>query len=675
MAILGNTPYFYYGTSSLGMKDWKVGSFKRQGRTFAFIPKVPAYAYQLGVLIRRYVKSGELTYTNIFPNEKAKEIIRDLRNLSELYIFNEKLKAGKEKPMDYPHNEEMPPFPYQRIGTTLLIANPFYALFCEQGTGKTRMTIDALNYLYDKGIRKVLVATPNSVIYSWVSDIKKFCVVPYRVFPAVVAKRKAISQWLEADREKLNFLIIGYDFLWRLFPDLRTGKDIDHYKENYEKDYKSLINACKKAYKSRDYREKLKKKIIDKLLTENDRKVKAVLQDTLMALNLLDEVDVVIADESQRIKTNSAKRTKSFIRIAFNAKRKYLLSGTPITNSPIDIFSQTKFLQFFMIPTLTKFKLYFVDTANKGHYEIVRGIRKGKEEEFKRFINSFSFIVKKQDVLKDLPEKMFVEREIVLGEQASNAYKALEMEMAAEVRVAIELEEKAKSIDEENKEEKKKIQKELITTASHILTKIIRLSQLTSGFLVDDEDSKPYPIDNAKIEAVLELLEELGEKKVIIWGNFKYEIERLYKAIKKAGYKTAFITGDVKVKDRKKILADFQDGDLQVLIANPATLSTGVTLTATDVAVYYSLTYRLEDFLQSQDRIHRIGQKSKRVTYYILLSRLNPKVAKSETEQTRTIDRQIYKALRNKERIANNVVKFAKEYLESENESRVESNQ
>ena len=673
MAVVGKTPLFYYGTSLFGLEDWKIGSFKKNGKTYVYLPKVPAFVYQFAKAVAVHTKAGEITYSSVFPNKNGKEIVKDMKELAKLFVFNEKLKRGLVNPLEYPHNEELPPFSYQRIGTSLLIANPFYALFCEQGTGKTRMTIDALNALFQKGeISKVIVATPNSVIYSWVSDLKKFCVVPYRVFPAIAKKRQAIRDWLEAPRDALNILIIGYDFLWRLFPNFRTGKDIETYRETDEKELQSLLRACKKAYRSREYRQKLKEKLLEKILKEPSRSKKAVLQDTLLMLDILDEVDVAIADESQRIKTNSAKRTKAFLITAFNAKRKYILTGTPITNSPIDIFSQAKFLQFFMIPTLTKFKTYFVNFTDKGKYEIVKGLKKEKEEEFKRFLNGFSFIVKKQDVLKDLPEKMFITREVVLSEKASNVYKALETEMAAEVSVAVKLEEEAKEISEEEKEKKKEIQKQLITTAAHILTKIIRLNQLTSGFIVDDDESEPYQIDKAKIEAVLELLEELGDKKVIIWGNYKYEIHTLYKAIKKAGYKAAYITGEVPVKKRKEILAEFQDGDLQVLIANPATLSTGVTLTATDVAIYYSLTYKLEDFLQSQDRIHRIGQKSKCVTYYILLSRLHPKVEPRESEQTRTIDRKIYKALQNKERIANDVVKFAKEYLESEDEKSLE---
>ena len=674
MAIVGKTPLFYYGTSLFGVEDWKLGNFKKNGKNYVYLPKIPAYVYQFAKAVTTHAKAGEITYSSVFPNEKGKEIVQEMKKLAKQFVFNEKLKRNLVAPLEYPHNEELPPFSYQKIGTSLLIANDFYALFCEQGTGKTRMTIDALNALFEREkISKVIVATPNSVIYSWISDLKKFCVVPYRAFPAITKKREAIREWLDAPRNALNFLIIGYDFLWRLFPDLRTGRDIELYKEDNEKELQSLLRACKKAYRSREYRKKLKEKLLEKLLSESSVSKKAVLQDTLLMLDILDEVDVVIADESQRIKTNSAKRTKAFLITAFNAKRKYLLSGTPITNSPVDIFSQAKFLHFFMIPTLSKFKTYFVNTVNTGRYEMVKGLKREKEEEFKRFLNSFAFIVKKQDVLKDLPEKLFVTREVVLSEKASKVYKALETEMAAEVSVAVKLEEQAKSVSEEEKDKKKEIQKQLITTAAHILTKIIRLNQLTGGFIVDDDESEPYPIDKAKIEAVLEILEELGDKKVIIWGNYKYEILRLYKEIAKAGYKVAYITGDVSVKKRKEILSDFQNGDLQVLIANPATLSTGVTLTATDVAIYYSLTYKLEDFLQSQDRIHRIGQKSKSVTYYILLSRLHPKVEPRESEQTRTIDRKIYKALQNKERIANDVVKFAKEYLEKEDEESVES--
>ena len=665
MAIVGKTKHFFYGTTIVGVDDWKIGTFKKDKREFKFLPTVPYYVSQFAKSVNNYLKSKILTIDSVFPKNRE-ELIKEVKKYLKLYLLSEKIKRGKEPPLEYPHNEELPPYPYQRIGTSLLILNDFYALFCEQGTGKTRMSIDALNYLYENNdIRKVLIATPNSVIYSWVSDFKKFCVVPYRLFPAVTKKRQVIKEWLEAPDDALNVLIIGYDFLWRLFPDLRSDRYIDVFKEVAgEKKLKSFLNACKKAYKGRKYRQNLKKKIMDILLKENNPYIKSLMQDTLTALEILDTTQVVIADESQRIKTHSAKRTRAFLRIALNAERKYILSGTPITNTPLDIVSQMKFLHILSVPTIQKFKLYFVDAVNKGQYELVKGIKKGKEEEFKQLINGFSFIVKKEDVLKDLPDKIFIEREVILPEQASKAYRMLEREMAAELNVAIKLEEEAKSLSEEDTEKKKEIQKQLITTASHLLTKLVRLNQLTGGFLVDDDDEKPYPVHREKINAVLEILEELGDKKAIIWANYRYEVEMIYKAIKKAKYKCAYITGEVDIKKRKQILQDFQEGDLQVLIANPATLSTGVTLTATDTAIYYSLTFKLEDFLQSQDRIHRIGQNSSVVTYYIILSRLHPSVVPAESEQTRTIDRKIYKSLQGKQRIANEVVKFAKEYLE-----------
>ena len=158
----------------------------------------------------------------------------------------------------------------------------------------------------------------------------------------------------------------------------------------------------------------------------------------------------------------------------------------------------------------------------------------------------------------------------------------------------------------------------------------------------------------------MEILEEIGKEPVVIWANYKAEISMLYKELKKAKYNVRTITGETSIKERGEIIRDFQAGNIDVLVANPKTLGTGVTLTRARYCIYYSLTFNLEDFLQSQDRLHRIGQKHN-VVYYILLSVFPIKV-KGEVP----IDREIYRSLQDKKNLADDILGFAKKVLYNE---------
>ncbi len=648
------------GQNSLGFKvkntDIKVGlpytrNFPKRKKEFYVIADLPFYVEHF--LVRPLMKVKEKGLISSFWALDNKEEIQKLKErivrLRKIYTFNEKVKAKEIPPLVYPYKLE--PFPHQRIGTSLLIANKAYALFMEQGTGKTKTVIDALNYLYEKkGYSKVIVFAPNSVIYSgWGGDIECNQTVPYRLFYATegnrAEKRTKMMQWVKADDKALNYLFLSYDFWWRLFPYLRS--DVDQLRVKYSKFLDKLAKKFRKAITSPTKREKLLKEL-NEVLPQATGKLKELAMDAIVALEVMNAVEILVCDESQKIKNYSANRTKAVIALGFNADRRYLLTGTPITNSPTDLFSQGKTLHSFMFNTKTAFEGYFTTVTNpESRYGGRKVLRSDREQEFQWLMNGFAYIVKKDEVLKDLPPKMFIRRDVLLSKKTTKHYLEMERDLATLIETV-----------------KDKSKEEIFSYAGSVLSKVIRLNQMASGFIVD-ENGTSHPLGDEKLKVVEEILEERGpEKKTVIWGVYTWEIERTVKYLKKKGYKVASITGSTPTKARRDIIKDFQEGNLQIIVANPATLGAGVTLTAADAAIYMSLTYKLEDFLQSQDRIHRIGQGAQQVEYFILLSRLNPEEPRAKGRETKTIDRAIYKALKDKQRIADDVVRFAMQYFE-----------
>jgi len=362
-----------------------------------------------------------------------------------------------------------------------------------------------------------------------------------------------------------------------------------------------------------------------------------------LLFKILDTVDVVVADESQKIKTHSAKRTKAFIYLAQNASRVYILSGTPMPNSPVDIFAQFKVLHPYFFSSKKAFEEHLTTVVlTKGGW---RKYKKAKHKRLEEIIASVSYIVKKDDVLKDLPEKIFIPRDVYLTEKTYRYYQKMKNELAFTIE---EVEEKI---------EKEEVNP--VVYANGVLAKLIKLNQIVGGTVIN-EDGDAIHIGNEKVKEVLEILEEIGKEPVVIWANYKAEISMLYKELKKAKYNVRTITGETSIKERGEIIRDFQAGNIDVLIANPKTLGTGVTLTRARYCIYYSLTFNLEDFLQSQDRLHRIGQKHN-VVYYILLSVFPIKV-KGEVP----IDREIYRSLQDKKNLADDILGFAKKVLYNE---------
>jgi SNF2 family DNA or RNA helicase len=327
-------------------------------------------------------------------------------------------------------------------------------------------------------------------------------------------------------------------------------------------------------------------------------------------------------DESTTIKTPGAKRTKGIIKVGREARYRRIATGSPVTKSPLDLFSQCEFLG----PNNLNYSSYYafqnryavlVERKLPTHtFKQIVGYR--HLEELQKKLNSFSFRVTKEECL-DLPDKVFVRRDIELTDEQRKAYDQMKL-------MALTL-----------------IGGDMMST-NNALTQIMRLHQICCGHVKFD-DGRQVDIPNNRVNELLATTQEVTGK-IIIWANYRRDIENIKAALQKEYGMTAVATyyGDTETEERQEIVTKFQDpdSDLRFFVGNPRTGGYGLTLTAAHTVIYYSNSFDLEVRLQSEDRAHRIGQTNK-VTYIDFIS-------------PGTVDEHIVKALRNKINIASAVL-------------------
>jgi len=338
---------------------------------------------------------------------------------------------------------------------------------------------------------------------------------------------------------------------------------------------------------------------------------------------------LIAIDESTTIKNHKAKRTKSLLKISQEFKYKRILTGSPITKSPMDIFSQADFLK----PKLLGYDSFYAfqsryavlqkRTMGSHSFQQVLGYRNISELTNK--IDRFSFRVLKKDCL-DLPDKLFTVRYVSLTSEQIRMYKEMQKLALAELADG------------------------KLVTAPQVITQMLRLQQLLSGHMRTDE-GELVEVSSYRLDALMSCLEE-ATGKIIIWSRFRYDIQKIQKTLTEHFGESSVVCyyGDTKEDDRQQAINRFQDGDARFFVANPATAGYGLTLTAANTVIYYANDFNLETRSQSEDRCHRIGQRNP-VTYIDLIAE-------------GTIDEKIIKALRDKINISAKVLgEEAREWL------------
>ena len=443
-----------------------------------------------------------------------------------------------------------------------------YAYFMEMGTGKTKVLIDNLAMLYDKGkIDGALIIAPKGVIGTWYKQeipnhlpnhIENVSVMWQSL---ITKKQKNNLDALFKAEEKLHILIMNVEAL-------STSKGTEFAAR--------FLNSHK----------------------------------TLMAI-----------DESTTIKNSSAKRTKNILALSKYAKYRRIMTGSPVTKNPLDLYSQCEFLS----PWLLNFQSFY---AFRNRYAEMKTIHaRGRSiqvvhkfqniGELSDKLKGFSYRVLKEDCL-DLPDKIYIKRNIALTSEQLKLYQQMKTMALAVLN--------GKQV-----------------TSVTVLTQLMRLHQITCGHFTADDGSTQLVKSN-RITELMDVLEEV-EGKAIIWANYQHDITNIIKAIVEEYGEESIVDyyGLTAQEDRQENIQQFQNNPkCRFLIGTPQTGGYGITLTAANTVIYYSNGYDLEKRLQSEDRAHRIGQK-KSVTYVDLICE-------------NTVDEKIVKALRNKINIASEVL-------------------
>jgi len=443
-----------------------------------------------------------------------------------------------------------------------------YAYFMEMGTGKTKVLIDNMSMLYDKGkIDGALIIAPKGVVKTWYEqEIPTH--LPDHIENVTVLWQSNISKTQQEKLETLFEIETALHILVMNVEALSTDKGV---------------------------------KFAHKFLNSHR---------TLMAI-----------DESTTIKTPTAKRTKNIIDLGITAKYRRIMTGSPVTKNPLDLYTQCYFLD----PYLLDFASYY---AFRNRYAVMKTMNvRGRSiqivhkfqnlGELSEIVKRFSYRVLKEDCL-DLPPKNWTKRHIQLSKEQQKVYDEMKKTALATLNGKV-------------------------TSTMTVITQLMRLQQITCGHFVAD-DGTTQEIKNNRITELMDVLDEI-EGKAIIWGHWQRDIQNIVDEIEKVHGPGSVVSyyGLTPQDERQDNIRKFQsDPKCRFMVGTPSTGGYGITLTAANTVIYYSNGYDLEKRLQSEDRAHRIGQK-KNVTYIDIIAE-------------KTVDEKIQESLRKKINIASEVM-------------------
>lgn len=464
------------------------------------------------------------------------------------------------------------PFAHQRKVLEESWRKENYALFMEMGTGKTKVTIDNFANLFLAGeIEGVVIIAPKGVYRNW-SDTE----IPIHLPDEIKYK---VAYWTsspnEVEKKNLEKIFIKEDGVLSIF----------------------VVNV--EAYS------------MDKAFIASVKFMK--LFKTFCCV-----------DESTSIKSTTASRTQKILRMSRLPRYRRILTGTPVTQSPLDVFSQIAFLS----PDILGFKNFFAFRAR--YAKMAQSHWSGKSvktvigfqnlDELSDKIKTVACQIKKEDCL-DLPAKIYEKRLVEMTAEQKKHYENFK-KYAMTVLQDTEI------------------------TATSVLSIVQKLHQISCGFIID-ENGKPHDIGSSKLSELENIIDECpADKKIIIWASYRRNIIMLEEFLKKKYGEDSVVTyfGDTTQVQRQEAVSRFKDQGVatRFFLANARTGGYGLTLVSSSLSIYYANTYSLEERLQSEDRNHRIGQTEK-VTYIDLITK-------------GTVDEKILHALRNKIDIASAVM-------------------
>ena len=463
---------------------------------------------------------------------------------------------------------KMKPYAHQLTALEKSWNRDNFAYFMEMGTGKTKVLIDNLAMLYDKGrVDGALIVAPKGVVGTWYNqELPNH--LPEHIENVTVLWQANINK---KQQDKLDQLF-------------KTGHELHILVMN-----------------------------VEAFSTDKGR---------LFAAKFLRSHKSMIAiDESTTIKNPKAKRTKNILSLSSLAKYKRIMTGSPVTKNPLDLYSQCEFLD----PRLLDFASYYSFRNRYAEMKTmhvsgrsIQVVHKFRHlDELSDTLKPFSYRVLKQDCL-DLPDKVYIKRNISLSKEQRQVYDQMKKEAVAVLN--------GKQVN-----------------SVTVLSQLMRLHQITCGHFTAN-DGSTQEIKNNRIQELLDVLEEV-EGKAIIWAHYQHDVKNIKKHIQKEHGPGSVVDyyGLTPQDQRQKNIKKFQaNNGVRFLIGTPQTGGYGITLTEANTVIYYSNGYDLEKRMQSEDRAHRIGQK-KKVTYVDIIAE-------------DTVDKKIVKSLRKKINIASKVM-------------------
>ncbi len=442
-------------------------------------------------------------------------------------------------------NYRTEPYEHQHEALVRSHDKEYYGYFMEMGCGKSKVLIDNIVWLYEQGkIDTAIIIAPKGVYRNWeTSEIPTHFPedIPHEVYVWNASPNKKQAERLSqgtTERQVLRILLANVEG----FATAKLPKFVGMFAKG---------------------------------------------ADVLFAI-----------DESTTIKNTKAKRTKALLKLGEQARYRRILTGSPVTKSPMDLYSQCEFLKKECLGLASYY-------AFQGRYAITRTQRMGNHsfqqvvgyrnlEELSEKLQGFSYRVTKDEAL-DLPSKVYTTRQVFITDEQHNYYMSLK-------NAAIALLDNGE-----------------LVTAPSVMTQLLRLQQVLCGHtMTDDGELVEFPTN--RIKALMETVDEMTGK-VIIWSRFRYDIKKIAVELSKVHGPDSVVTyfGDTTDDQRQDAIQKFQHGGARFFVANPQTAGYGLTLTAATNVVYYANDFNLETRVQSEDRCHRIGQQHS-VTYVDLVT-------------------------------------------------------
>tara|TARA_R110000787_G_scaffold1772_1_gene7528 strand:+ start:3594 stop:5030 length:1437 start_codon:yes stop_codon:yes gene_type:complete len=462
------------------------------------------------------------------------------------------------------------PYAHQKAVLEASWNETVWAYFLEMGTGKSKICIDNAAILFERDeIDTLIVIAPKGVYRNW----------------ARIEVPTHLPERIERDLA-----------VWRPNPNKAEKKALTDLLEPSEA-FKILVMN------------------VEALSTaKGQRFLEALLKATIAMLAV---------DESTTIKSPKARRTKTLLKLGALARYRRILTGFPVTQSPMDLWAQARFLDESLLGDCGdnfyqfQYRYAIMKKRTMGSHTFNQLVGYRNLDALSEMIGKFSSRILKEECL-DLPPKVYLRRNVTLTDDQARIYMQLKEYALAHL---------------DNDE---------FLTTPNVLTQLLRMQQVLSGHTLSSEGNL-FEIKDNRLGELLSCLDEM-DGKTIIWSRFRYDVKRITEALTTNHGPESVVSyfGDTSDDDRTQAIESFQNGKAQFFVGNPQTGGMGITLTAAQNVIYFANSFDLAIRTQSEDRAHRIGQE-KSVTYVDLIAE-------------GTIDEKIVTALRNKMDIATTVM-------------------